>query len=150
IGNRAGVRVRKANGSVEELILEGRSPFEWSVMGVVVRLRWLTFYEAMGRVGDLVDGSKVAVFLQSDRPLSLSEVGDVIGTIRDSANAPFISATVENGWFFADASDYPIYNRFLPYTPTPAMSDLKRLTRFSCGVSRIDKEECDQIGPSNK
>jgi len=67
--------------------------------------------------------------------------------IRKQTGLQWIQINIEDDWWFAGETNYPIYNRFLPYLEPPTFEEFKRHTRFFC--ADMDGR-CLQTGPSRK
>ncbi len=141
--DRAAVRIRFSDGRIVEHVIQGPSPFRVTFRGEVVRLLAV----APARMYGLrwVSSDPVEFFLQAPRPWNVQTAEAFSRMLREWTGVPIV-ANIEDGWWFATETNYPIYNRFLPHLEPPTFEEFKRHTRFHCTPGG----SCLQTGPARR
>lgn len=142
---RAMVRLRFGDGRLEERILQSGDPLKISFSDEIVYIRGLaaTYTNAPQGVSPMT----MALFAQTCRPWNLTKAEAFSRMIRQQTGLRWIVVVIEDGWWFAGGSKYPIYNRFMPYIQPPTFDDFKRHYRFFCADGN---GRCTQTGPARK
>lgn len=145
IRDRAAVRMRFLDGRIVERVLEQGNPFKMEFQGETTRILGVAPSYTNPPRG--VSPSTVEFFVQTPRPWTLRTAEGFSRMFRAYTGLRWIVITIEDGWWFAGASNYPIYNRFLPYLEPPTLEEFKQHHRFIC----VEGDgTCSQTGPARQ
>jgi hypothetical protein len=144
IGRRASVRIRRANGTIMEHVIQRGSPLEITYQGRVAKILSVTFTRTVE--APAASPYTIELFVQSSIPWTIGLAEAYTRKVRAQTRIPWLVVSIEDGWWFATSSDYPIYNRFLPHRPPPSFDEFKAHARFFC--AGIGDQICQQSGPA--
>ncbi len=144
IAKRASVRIRFQDGTIEEHVLLGGSPFDLNLDGIAARLLAVTFHGAGAHRGDIPD-NVISVYVQTAETWDKQLAERFSRLLRASFGFPWLELHLEDGWWFAGDPGYPIYNRFLPHLAPPKFDEFRTHARFYCNSPNGD---CLRTGPA--
>ena len=143
ITNRASVRIRFLDRKIVERVLENSSPLKITFRGEMACILHVASVSAEVPPG--VSPITMQFYVQTAHPWTIGLANAFTRAMRARTGIPWLQISLEDGWWFAGETRYPIYNPFLPYREPPTFEQFKKHTRFFCLGSRYP---CLQRGPA--
>jgi len=140
IRGNAAVRIRFINGSIVQRVLLGGDPFVLVHKGKPFRVVGLAPVFVPDNVSETVE-----FFIQTPTALARSEAEIFAASFRSHYALPQAVLTMGNCTWFSSRSNYPIYNRFLPFVRPPTLEEWMPLRMYFC---MRQSGACMELGPT--
>lgn len=137
LGSSAAVRIRSAEGNIEEVALGGGDVFRLLAAGMKLELLHLSIGPS-----SILGQLQVNFFLQAERGVSAQEALRITRKIRASVGFPRISVSIRpDGWFIGSGTSYPWVHPFDRNTKPPSWEKYSGSVEVFCGTA--PKLVCD-------
>lgn len=143
VADQALVRIRLADGHIVKRVIVGSNPLSISFRGQLLQLFDIAWPSGQGHP-PANRSPAMKFFIGSSRPLT-SDAAEALSRMLQKRTDCLLQVVIEDGWWFATDSDYPTYNRFIPYQEPPSLEEFKKHTRFYCDEG---EPYCLQLGPA--